>query len=130
MEITNNRMIQTLTDQEFRVIRELGEGGQGKVYLVSYKGNQYALKLYKNKPSEDFIFNLKKNISNGSPSNSFLWPLEYVEIDEDTCGYLMNIRPNNYVSFISYLNGKTQFKNKTVMRQNYILSKMCKMFNI
>ena len=25
---------------------------------------------------------------------------------------------------------ETQFKNKTVMRQNYILSKMCKMFNI
>ena len=56
----------------------LGAGGQGEVYLAKVDGRQLALKIYINKPSRDFIFNLKNNINKKSPSVNFLWPLEFV----------------------------------------------------
>lgn len=47
--------------------------------------------------------------------NNFLWPQKYVEFDDETCGYLMDIRPKNYSSFVSYLTGKKKFKNNIIM---------------
>ncbi|MCR4911300.1 MAG: hypothetical protein K5925_02090 [Bacilli bacterium] len=93
----------------------LGEGGQGEVYLVSYKGQKLAFKYYKDIPSDDFKYNLKNNITKGSPSSTFLWPKEYIEFDDDSCGYLMELRPKEYVSFVSYLTGTNRFKNKRIM---------------
>ena len=93
----------------------LGEGGQGEVYLVDYKGEKLAFKFYKDIQSDDFKYNLKNNISKGSPSSSFLWPKEYIEFDDDSCGYFMDLRPKNFVSFISYLTGKNSFKNKRIL---------------
>ena len=75
----------------------LGEGGQGEVYLVSFGNEKCAFKYYKEIPSDDFKYNLKCNISKGSPSENFLWPKEYIEFDDDSCGYLMDLRPKNYV---------------------------------
>ena len=93
----------------------LGEGGQGEVYLVEDGTTKKAFKYYKEIPSDDFKYNLRNNISKGSPSENFLWPQDYIEFDDESCGYLMNIRPKSYVSFISYLTGKNQFKNKKVL---------------
>jgi len=93
----------------------LGEGGQGEVYLVDCQGQKYAFKFYKDKVSSDFRYNLKNNISKGSPASTFLWPKEYVEFSDDTCGYLMDIRPKNYVSFVSYLTGNHRFINTRTM---------------
>ncbi|MBO6280054.1 MAG: hypothetical protein J6M95_00535 [Bacilli bacterium] len=102
-------------NQQVKILELLGEGGQGEVYLVEYNKQKYAFKYYKEIPSSDFKYNLKNNISKGSPSDSFLWPKEYIEFDDDTCGYLMDLRPKNYVSFVSYLTGTNQFKNKRIM---------------
>ena len=47
------------------VSRELGRGGQGIVYLVRYRGRDYALKWYfisRIKNPEAFRNNLRKNI--------------------------------------------------------------------
>ena len=104
-----------LKGKEAKIIDVLGEGGQGEVYLVSYNNHHYAFKYYKKTPSEDFIYNLKTNISKGSPSPDFLWPKEMSEFDDDTYGYLMDLRPKNYVSFISYLTGTNRFKNQTTL---------------
>ena len=93
----------------------LGEGGQGEVYLVTYGSDKYAFKYYKDIPSSDFKYNLRNNIAKGSPSSNFLWPKEYIEFDDDSCGYLMDLRPTNYVSFVSYLTGKHKFKSKRIM---------------
>ena len=101
--------------QEITILDVLGEGGQGEVYLVEYGKQKYAFKYYKEIPSCDFKYNLKNNIAKGSPSESFLWPKEYIEFDDDSCGYLMDLRPKNYVSFVSYLTGSNQFKNKRIM---------------
>ena len=102
-------------NKEFRIIELLGEGGQGEVYLVNDGVNDYAFKYYFNIPSNDFKFNLKNNIKKGSPSNRFLWPKEYIEFDDNSCGYLMDVRAKKYISFVSYLNGVTKFKNQQVL---------------
>ena len=97
------------------ILDYLGEGAQGEVYLASYRGNNYAFKYFKNIPNEDFVENLKNNVLKGSPGETFLWPKEFIRFTNDTYGYFMDVRPNNYVSFISYLTGKTNFKNYRTM---------------
>ena len=105
----------TYRGQRYEVIDVLGEGGQGEVYLVDTGSQKLAFKYYKEIPTEDFKYNLKNNITKGSPSSSFLWPKDYIEFTDDTCGYLMDLRPSNYVSFISYLTGKNRFKSQRVL---------------
>lgn len=102
-------------NKKITILDLLGSGGQGEVYLVDDGNNKYAFKYYKDIPSSDFKYNLKNNINKGSPSSNFLWPKEFIEFSDDSCGYLMDIRPKNYVSFVSYLTGKNQFKNKNVL---------------
>ena len=43
------------------VIKKLGEGGQGYVYLVDYLGNQMALKWYKKGTIRD-VATFRKNL--------------------------------------------------------------------
>jgi serine/threonine protein kinase len=100
--------------KSYRILELLGVGGQGEVYLAECEGHQYALKVYIDYPSADFCYNLKKNIERGSPSNSFLWPREIIQT-QDFIGYLMDLRPKNYVSFVSYLTGKNKFKDQSAL---------------
>ena len=65
--------------------------------------------------SDDFKYNLKNNILKGAPSSNFLWPKEFIEFDDGDCGYLMDVRSKEYHSFVSYLTGKTRFKNKKML---------------
>ena len=103
----------TLNENETIVIEDfLGDGGQGEVYLVSYDGGRYALKVYKNEESSDFRYNLKNNIDRGAPSNVFLWPKKLLDFEDGKIGHMMDLRPKNYVSFVSYLTGKNKFKNR------------------
>ena len=106
----------TLNDTDKIIVKDfLGDGGQGEVYLVDYNGSDYALKAYKNVESSDFRYNLKNNIERGAPSNNFLWPKLLLDFDDDKIGYLMDLRPKNYVSFVSYLTGTNKFKSKQVL---------------
>ncbi len=102
-------------NKRVEILDLLGEGGQGEVYLVSYGGDKLAFKYYKDIPSDDFRYNLKNNIQKGSPSPNFLWPKEYIEFTDDSCGYLMDLRDKDYASFVSYLTGKNKFKNKRIL---------------
>lgn len=99
----------------YKVDDLLGEGGQGEVYLVSDGKEKYALKIYKDSVSSDFRWNLKNNIDKGSPSDDFLWPKKLLECEDGRIGYLMDLRPKNYVSFVSYLTGKNPFKNRATL---------------
>ena len=106
----------TLNETEVITIQDfLGDGGQGEVYLVEYQGGRYALKVYKNEESSDFRYNLKNNIDRGAPSNVFLWPKKLLDFEDGKIGYMMDLRPKNYVSFVSYLTGKNKFKNRRAM---------------
>lgn len=99
----------------YKVEDLLGEGGQGEVYLVSNSSDRYALKIYKHSVSSDFKWNLKNNIEKGSPSDEFLWPEKMLECPDGRIGYLMDLRPKNFVSFVSYLTGKHPFKNRATL---------------
>lgn len=99
----------------YKVEDLLGEGGQGEVYLVSNSSDLYALKIYKHSVSSDFKWNLKNNIEKGSPSDEFLWPKKMLECPDGRIGYLMDLRPKNFVSFVSYLTGKHPFKNRATL---------------
>lgn len=99
----------------YKVEDLLGEGGQGEVYLVSNSSDRYALKIYKHSVSSDFKWNLKNNIEKGSPSDEFLWPMKMLECPDGRIGYLMDLRPKNFVSFVSYLTGKHPFKNRATL---------------
>ena len=106
----------TVNDTDKIVIEDfLGDGGQGEVYLVSYKGAKYALKAYKNEESDDFRYNLKNNIERGAPSPVFLWPKLLLDFDDGKIGYLMDLRPQNFVSFVSYLTGSKPFKSRRAL---------------
>lgn len=117
----------TLDGTEEIVVEDLlGEGGQGEVYLVSYQGKKYALKVYKYQVSSDFRYNLKNNIERGAPSDDFLWPKLLLDFDDGHIGYLMDLRPTNFVSFVSYLTGKNPFKSRATMLRWCI--KLCTAF--
>ena len=104
-----------LHSKKVTILDFLGEGGQGEVYLVSYGDEKLAFKYYKEIPTQEFKDNLKNNIEKKSPSESFLWPKEFIEFTDQTCGYFMDLRPKSYVSFISYLTGVNHFRNKRIM---------------
>ena len=105
-----------LDGEKVSILDLLGEGAQGEVYLVSYKGEQYAFKYFKKNPSQEFKDNLTNNVQKGSPGQCFLWPKKNIEFTDGSCGYFMDVRPKSYVSFISYLTGKSKFKNyKTLL---------------
>lgn len=86
----------------------LGSGGQGIVYLVDFNGIDYALKWYdidKIKNARAFRKNIENNIKDGAPSDKFLWP-KYLtkENGNGTFGYIMDLRPHGYDSFVDILN--------------------------
>lgn len=88
---------------------KLGEGGQGYVYKISYNGEPKALKIYKPESLHNpkkFYHNLKNNISNGAPSPSFLWPTDMLRWNGTTFGYVMDLRPAEYVELVDLMNAK------------------------
>ena len=77
LELKSGEKVSLTNGAEATVVKELGRGGQGIVYLVELGGQKMALKWYLNKPTDWFYRNLEDNIAKGSPSEAFLWP-EYL----------------------------------------------------
>ncbi|MDE6519030.1 MAG: protein kinase [Ruminococcus sp.] len=86
----------------------IGKGDQSAVYLVEYNGMQWALKWYnidKIENPDAFRNNLKQNITDGAPSNRFLWPKYLTKVLSDgSFGYLMELKPDSFDSFVDILN--------------------------
>lgn len=97
------------------IIKELGRGGQGIVYLVELNGEKKALKWYLNPPDDKFYRNLQQNIAAGAPSDAFIWPEYITEKQNGSYGYVMKLRPNNYYEFGNFLLAKASFKSFTAM---------------
>lgn len=115
MELKPKQKVNLTIGGSATVIKELGRGGQGIVYLVELGGKQMALKWYHNPPDDKFYKNLERNVSQGAPSDAFIWP-EYVTMKENgSYGYLMKLRPKNYFEFGNYLLAKVSFKSFTAM---------------
>ncbi len=88
----------------------LGAGGQGEVYQAKLGNQSVALKWYfpHYLTNDPLIRNrLQKAIEIGKPTAKFLWPIELVGSDKsDGFGYIMPLRPNNYVGIIKLMSGK------------------------
>ena len=112
-----NRKVKLEDGTVCEITGELGDGGQGVVYKVKNLGDgkTYALKYYKKPMSKPFIDNLRKNILNGSPDESFIWPLalaEPVGPNKDKYGYLMELYGKEYVSYAKVVKGVKSFPTK------------------
>ncbi|MDR2719651.1 MAG: serine/threonine-protein kinase [Nitrososphaerota archaeon] len=103
---------------EVTVIIRLGSGGQGTVYKVDLNGKECALKWYHPnciKNPEKFRNNLKTNVSKGTPDKKFLWPLDLTKIQDNSFGYIMELRPKEFSDFADILNAKVVFSDLCCM---------------
>ncbi len=111
-EFSKGQKIKVKSGGELEIIEKIGEGGQGTVYRVEYNGKEFALKWYfvgKLKDYKRFYINIENNIRKGTPTSSFLWPLEITEYFEGSFGYLMELRPAGYRDFSEFLRAKVHF---------------------
>lgn len=104
-----------------KVERLLGEGGQGRVYKVLYNGRPKALKMYipeKVKNLKWFYENLKEEISEGRPTAKFIWPEDLTEWSRnpsDSFGYIMELKPAEYMDFSDLLLARQEMSSFTSM---------------
>lgn len=106
-ELKKGQRIRTTSGFEAEVIRLLGEGGQGFVYEVNYKGMRKALKWYKpagmGTDKLAFYKNLMDKVEIGPPSAEFVWPLAITEWYGDVFGYIMDLIPSGYHEIGEYM---------------------------
>lgn len=114
-ELKSGMKVALSSGGQVEIIKELGRGGQGIVYLISVDGAQMALKWYLNDPGDKFYKNLERNINSGAPSDAFLWPEYITKRENGSFGYVMKLRPTNYYEFGNYLLAKVTFKSVTAM---------------
>ena len=104
--------IKTEKGKTLKVKKVLGEGGQGRVFLVDYDGIPKALKWYKQgvlpNPAA-FKKNLVRNVGNPSPAREFIWPIDLAEDDMGRFGYVMDLRPDGYYEAIDFFLHKVYF---------------------
>ena len=102
------------SDQKrFRVLKELGEGGQGRVYCVSEGEQLYALKWYNKLASSKKQYEaIQMLIEKGAPSEKFIWPVAVVEgSSPDNFGYVMPlINTKKYSKLALYFSGEVKAK--------------------
>lgn len=104
--------VQTWLGGELTVKKYLAEGGQGRVYLVEYRGENKALKWYKNVGlGEEFKNNIRENIKRGAPSDAFLWPLDIAEASDGTFGYVMDLKPDDYYELTKFMLCNVRFSS-------------------
>lgn len=70
-ELNKQSVVSLVSGKNATIIKEIGRGGQGIVYLVEIDGEQKALKWYLNTPDDKFYRNLEHNIISGAPSDAF-----------------------------------------------------------
>ncbi len=98
----------SLYNADIEIVSLIGSGGQGYVYKILYNGEPKALKIYKPAALKDpkaFYSNVKHNISKGSPSKAFLWPIDLLKWNGKTFGYIMDLRPAEYEELSSFMAG-------------------------
>lgn len=115
MELKPNDKVNLTIGSQATVLKELGRGGQGTVYLVDLAGQKMALKWYHTQPNDTFYKNLEHNVNSGAPSDAFIWPEYLTKQEKGSFGYLMKLRPSGYFEFGNYLLAKKRFKSFDAM---------------
>lgn len=114
-ELKSSDVVQLTNGSTATVIKELGRGGQGIVYLVDLAGQQMALKWYIKVPDNNFYKNLENNITDGAPSEAFLWPEYLTKKQDGSFGYIMKLRPQGYYEFSKFLLAEHHFNSMEAM---------------
>lgn len=99
---------------EAEITEILGQGGQGAVYRASYRGRDYALKMYfpnKLKNPVPFRENLQRLCEDGCQNPSFLMPLMLTAGKDGSFGFLMELIPPEYYPFTDILNAKVKIRD-------------------
>lgn len=113
----NGVQLRSENGEIYTILQPLGRGGQGEVYKVQGADGVYALKWY-HKDCLDridaaaFRKNLQKNVKQGVPTLSkgdvatqFIWPLQMIEPQAGSFGYLMDLFPAGYEPFKNVVMG-------------------------
>ncbi len=111
-QLERNTVISTSIGKEAVVEKLLASGGQGDVYVVNFEGKKKAMKWYKPHAiasPKAFYDNLRRNAAKGSPNESFLWPLAVTEPAYGSFGYVMDLRPSDYVELTDLMVGNARF---------------------
>lgn len=87
------------------IVKLIGSGGQGEVYLASLYGRDVAIKWFFPHISSSLISKIQKLIELGAPNEHFVWPQAIVYGEKDTkgFGYLMPYITNDFVSITDML---------------------------
>ena len=96
---------------EAEITQTLGQGGQGAVFRASYRGHDYALKMYfPNKLKNPALFreNLQRLCEQGIESPAFVMPLMLTADTGEGFGFLMKLIPPEYAPFSDILNAKVK----------------------
>jgi serine/threonine protein kinase len=104
-----SEIVLPMSGRACRVRRLLGEGSQGVVFEAETSdGETLALKwYYPHTASSSQRRGIEELVDRGAPSERFLWPQEVVEQPPVVgFGYLMPIRPPEYVGLADLLAGK------------------------
>ena len=105
------------------VQRFIGSGGQGEVYEVKVGHEHFALKWYfDHQATSEQLNNIKKLISSGKPSNSFLWPIDIAHNSEsESFGYIMGLRDPEYKSLFDLMKGRANPGFETLAKATFNL---------
>lgn len=98
----------------------IGEGGQGSVYRLEPEDTTkapLALKWYRPQAaSVEQRAAIQALTSRPAPSPAFLWPMELVDGEGGEFGYVMPLRPRDYVPLAHLLTGRADAGFATVAR--------------
>jgi serine/threonine protein kinase len=121
--------------EPLEVIRLLGSGGQGEVYEVAFAGERLAAKWYFPRflaRDPELMERLRDSIRATSPSAAFLWPMALLQpaaasvvelrLPAGSFGYLMALRPPDYVAAIEHEAARLTISLRDVVRACFFLA--------
>ena len=109
------RTLRTSNGRPVKVVRLIGEGGQGEVYRVQVDGQPYALKWYHRpatRAQKEWTSEQRSALDGfllktAPPDRRFLWPQGLVEDPKGrTFGYLMHLLPERFQSMEDLVLGR------------------------
>jgi len=104
------------TDQGiFKVMRCIGEGGQGKVYRIASDDETYALKWFHPQSATQLQYTtIETLVEMGAPDDRFIWPMSIAQNDSETSfGYIMPlVNQKRYQKLTRYFSGEIVFEKQ------------------
>lgn len=105
-------------DDVYHVGPLLGQGGEGAVHAVvdSEGNNRFALKWYHPHTAYPHRWAMLKRLAERpAPNDRFLWPVGVIAADDGSqFGYVMPLRPDDYVGLARVLNGEVARTDRMV----------------